>query len=105
MSAAGALRPPPPKSARDERTPARLHRLREPWASAAISLARRTAMADNKHQIGEPDRSHVSESEDYEIRYFAKAVGLDVEQVRKLIQRHGNDRQTLEREARKLKGH
>lgn len=62
-------------------------------------------MVDNKHHSDEPDRNRVSGSEAYQIRYFAKAVGLDVEQVRKLIQRHGEDRQTLEREARKLKGH
>ena len=62
-------------------------------------------MADNKDHIGEPDRSRVSGSEDYEVRYFAEAIGLDVEKVRKLIQRHGADRATLVREARKLKSH
>jgi hypothetical protein len=62
-------------------------------------------MADNKDHIGEPDRSRVSGAEDYEVRHFAEAIGLDVEKVRKLIERHGNDRATLEREARKLKGH
>lgn len=62
-------------------------------------------MADNKQHVGEPDRSRVSGSEEYEIRHFAKAIGLDVDKVRELIRRHGNDRETLEREARKLKGH
>jgi hypothetical protein len=62
-------------------------------------------MADDKQHIGEPDRSRVSGSEEYEVRHFAEAIGLDVEKVRELIRRHGNDRDTLEREARKLKGH
>ncbi|CAN7515353.1 DUF3606 domain-containing protein [Phenylobacterium sp. LjRoot219] len=62
-------------------------------------------MADNKQHIGEPDRGRVSGSEDYEVRYFAEAIGLDVEKVRELIRRHGDDREMLEREARKLKGH
>ena len=62
-------------------------------------------MADNKDHIGEPDRSRVSGSEEYEVRHFAEAIGLDVEKVRKLIQRHGEDRATLEREARKLTSH
>lgn len=62
-------------------------------------------MADNKQNTGEPDRSRVAGSEEYEIRHFAKAVGLDVEKVRELIRRHGNDRETLEREAQRLKRH
>lgn len=62
-------------------------------------------MAENKEHIGEPDRSPASGSEDYEVRYFAEAIGLDVEKVRKLIQRHGKDRVTLVREARKLTSH
>ena len=62
-------------------------------------------MADNKEHIGEPERSRVSGSEEYEIRYFAEAIGLDVEKVRKLIQRHGDDRLMLGREARKPRSH
>lgn len=63
-------------------------------------------MADNKDHIGEPERSPTSRgSEEYEVRHFAEAIGLDVEKVRKLIQRHGADRATLEREARKLTSH
>ena len=62
-------------------------------------------MADNKDHAGEPNRSRVSGSEEYEVRHFAEAIGLDVEKVRILIQRHGMDRETLEREARKLRGH
>jgi hypothetical protein len=44
-------------------------------------------MADNKQNVGEPDRSRVSGSE----------------QVRQLIAQHGNDRETLERAAAGLK--
>jgi len=62
-------------------------------------------MADNKQHVGEPDRSRVSGSEEYEIRHFAQAIGLDVEKVRELIRRHGNDRDTLVREAQRLKRH
>ena len=62
-------------------------------------------MADNKDHTGEPNRSRVSGSEEYEVRHFAEAIGLDVEKVRKLIQKHGADRGTLEREARKLGSH
>jgi hypothetical protein len=38
------------------------------------------------------------------VRYFAKQHRISPEQVLDLIKEHGNDRKTLEREARKLRG-
>lgn len=61
-------------------------------------------MADDKNNVGEPDRSRVSGSEPYEVAYFAQKHGISSEQARELIERHGNDRETLDREAQKLKG-
>lgn len=61
-------------------------------------------MADDKSNVGEPDRSRVSGSETYEVSYFASKHGLSQEQAREPIERHGNDRETLHREAEKLKG-
>ena len=52
-------------------------------------------MADDKQNRGEPDRSRVSGSEDYEIRDFAEAAGISVEKARELVERHGNDREKL----------
>lgn len=60
-------------------------------------------MADNKQNVGQPDRSRVSGSEDYEVRYFADEAGISVDQARELIQRHGNDRETLMEAAKSLK--
>ena len=60
-------------------------------------------MADDKSNVGEPDRSRVSGSEAYEVSYFAQKHGISAEQARELIERHGNDRETLDREAEKLK--
>lgn len=62
-------------------------------------------MADNTHKEDNRDRSRVSGSEDYEVRYFAERNGISKDQARELIRRHGNDRETLNREAQKLKGH
>jgi hypothetical protein len=59
-------------------------------------------MADDKRNVGEPDRSRVSGSEDYEVSYFAQKHGISAEQARELIERHGNNRETLDREAEKL---
>ncbi|TPI57691.1 MULTISPECIES: DUF3606 domain-containing protein [unclassified Mesorhizobium] len=49
------------------------------------------------------DGDRVSAEEDYEVEHFAQKVGLTSQQVRELIQKHGNQRKTLEREAKALK--
>ncbi|MGX8008892.1 DUF3606 domain-containing protein [Mesorhizobium sp. ORM8.1] len=48
------------------------------------------------------DRNRVSADEDYEVEYFAQKAGLTTQQVRELIKKHGNDRATLEREAKAM---
>ncbi|HEV8408380.1 MAG TPA: DUF3606 domain-containing protein [Sphingomicrobium sp.] len=49
------------------------------------------------------DRGRVSASDPSEVRYFANKHGLTTDQVLDLIQRHGNDRKTLEEAVAKLK--
>ena len=61
-------------------------------------------MADDKSKRDFRDRDRVSASEDYEVQYFAEKAGISLEQVRDLIAKHGNSRETLEREAKALKG-
>jgi hypothetical protein len=61
-------------------------------------------MADNPQKQDNRDRSQVSGSEDYEVRYFADEAGISVDQARELIRQHGNDRATLMDAARRLKG-
>jgi hypothetical protein len=61
-------------------------------------------MADDKTKRDFRDRDHVSAEEEYEVRYFAKQHRITPDEVRELIRAHGNDRKTLEREARKLRG-
>jgi len=53
-------------------------------------------MADDKSKRDFRDRDRVSGTEEYEIEYFAKKHGLSAEQVRGLVQEHGNDRTALE---------
>ncbi|RWN01042.1 MAG: DUF3606 domain-containing protein [Mesorhizobium sp.] len=59
-------------------------------------------MADDKSKRDFRDRNRVSANDDYEVGYFAKKVGLTPQQVRELIREHGNDRATLEREAKAI---
>lgn len=60
-------------------------------------------MADNKVNVGEPDRSRVSGSEGYEVRYFADKHGISMDQARELIEKHGNQRDELDAAAERLK--
>jgi hypothetical protein len=62
-------------------------------------------MADNKSHVGEPDRSRVAAGEQYEVQHLAERTGLSTDEARDLIERFGNDRETLEREAKKLRPH
>ena len=62
-------------------------------------------MADNKQDVGGRDRSRVSGSDDYEVRYFADKHGLSMDQAKALIQQHGNNREQLDRAAQALRKH
>ena len=60
-------------------------------------------MADDKSKRDFRDRDRVSADEDHEVEDFARKAGITAEQAKELIQKYGNDRATLEREARALK--
>ena len=60
-------------------------------------------MPDSKNHIGEPDRSLVSGEEHYEVQHLAERTGISTDEARELIARHGHNRETLEREAAKLR--
>ena len=59
-------------------------------------------MADNKSTQDNRDRMKVAGEQDYEVRYLSEKTGITVDQARDLIRKHGNNRETLEREALKL---
>ncbi|TRC98349.1 DUF3606 domain-containing protein [Mesorhizobium sp. WSM4303] len=59
-------------------------------------------MADDKSKTDNRDRSQVSGDQEYEVGYFASKFGLSIPEVRALIAKHGNDRDTLEAEAKRL---
>ncbi|MER9625077.1 DUF3606 domain-containing protein [Mesorhizobium sp. M0222] len=61
-------------------------------------------MADDKSKRDFRDRDRVSADEDYEVEYFAAKAGVTPQQVKELIAKHGNQRETLEREAKALRG-
>lgn len=53
-------------------------------------------MSDDKNNRGAPDRSRVSGSEPYELKYFAEKHGLSVAEAERLIGEHGNNRKALD---------
>ncbi|MER9947690.1 DUF3606 domain-containing protein [Mesorhizobium sp. M0047] len=59
-------------------------------------------MADDKSKRDFGDRDRLAGDEEYEVGYFASKFGLTIPQVRELVAKHGNDRETLEREAKAL---
>jgi hypothetical protein len=59
-------------------------------------------MADDTTQQDNRDRSKVAGGQDYEVQYLATKTGISIDQARELVRKHGNNRETLEREARKL---
>ncbi|ESX06059.1 hypothetical protein X769_04730 [Mesorhizobium sp. LSJC268A00] len=60
-------------------------------------------MADDKSKRDFRDRDRVSADEDYEVEYFATKTGITTQQVKELIAKHGNQRETLERVAKALR--
>lgn len=61
-------------------------------------------MADDKTKIGAADRRQVAGDEGYEVDYFAQKHGISAVQARALIEKHGNDRATLDAAAEQLIG-
>lgn len=59
-------------------------------------------MPDDKRKTGAQDRARVAGGQDYEVDYLVEKTGVSIDQAREPIKRHGNNRETLEREAKKL---
>ncbi|HQZ13374.1 MAG TPA: DUF3606 domain-containing protein [Devosia sp.] len=60
-------------------------------------------MPDTKSHLGEPDHTLTTGGERYEIQHLAERFGISTNEARELIETFGNDRETLEREAMKLR--
>jgi len=53
-------------------------------------------MADNKDQVGSPDRDRISLSEDYEVLYWSKKFGVTSNQLKKVVRQVGDNPQAVE---------
>lgn len=46
-------------------------------------------MTDDKNKTGSPDRDRINVSEDYELKYWTKTLGVTAEQLREAIKAVG----------------
>ena len=58
-------------------------------------------MADDKNKRGEPDRSRISLSEDYEVRYWTQELGVTREQLASAIADVGNNPEAVRQKLNK----
>ncbi len=62
-------------------------------------------MADDQHKLVDRQEASSPAEEEYEVAAFARRHGMTPQEVRDMIERIGNDREALEREAAKLRRH
>jgi hypothetical protein len=60
-------------------------------------LRRRKSMPDDKSKTGQPDRSTINMSEDYEVQYWTKHLGVTRDELQKVIDRVGNSVDAVEK--------
>ncbi|HZY68640.1 MAG TPA: DUF3606 domain-containing protein [Devosia sp.] len=60
---------------------------------------------DNKDLLGGVDWARMAHEEDFEVKAFARRHGMTPAEVLEMLERIGNDRDALEREAAKLRRH
>jgi hypothetical protein len=58
-------------------------------------------MSDDKRDRGESDRSRISLSEDYEVRYWTERFGVTKEQLAVAVHKVGNSADAVRRALRK----
>jgi predicted RNA-binding protein YlqC (UPF0109 family) len=55
-------------------------------------------MADDPINRGQPDRSKINMSEDYEVRYWIKHLNVTAEELRRVIEKVGNSAAAVRKE-------
>ncbi|MEH2513650.1 hypothetical protein V1291_005004 [Nitrobacteraceae bacterium AZCC 1564] len=53
---------------------------------------------DNLDKRGQPDRSRINLSEDYEVKYWRKHLGVSREQLAKAVEKVGNSAAAVRKE-------
>ena len=53
---------------------------------------------DNLTKRGQPDRSKINMNEDFEVKYWTKALGVDRETLQRAVDKVGNSAATVRKE-------
>jgi predicted RNA-binding protein YlqC (UPF0109 family) len=53
---------------------------------------------DNLHNKGQPDRSKINMHEDYEVKYWARALKVSKDELQKVIDKVGNSAAAVRKE-------
>ena len=65
---------------------------------AAVGSNEESVMADDKLNRGEPDRSRINMSEDYEVKYWTERLGTTRDELQKVVDRVGNSANAVAKE-------
>jgi hypothetical protein len=55
-------------------------------------------MPDDKTNRGQPDRSKINMSEDYEVKYWIKHLGISHERLKQVVDKVGNSAAAVQKE-------
>jgi uncharacterized protein DUF3606 len=58
-------------------------------------------MSDDRTKKGAQDRSRINLSEDYEMQYWTKALGVSREELERLVREHGNSAERIRQHLRR----
>jgi hypothetical protein len=62
------------------------------------NAAQEIEMSDDRLNRGQPDRSKINMSEDYEVRYWTKHLGITRDELEKVVEKVGNSAKAVEKE-------
>ena len=55
-------------------------------------------MSDDRLNRGQPDRSKINMSQDHEVRYWTKHLGITRDELEKVVEKVGNSAKAVEKE-------
>jgi hypothetical protein len=61
-------------------------------------IVEENAMADDRTNRGQPDRSKINMDEDYEVKYWTRHFGVTREELQKIVDRVGNSAAAVAKE-------
>ena len=73
-------------------------KLASPPPSVGLSTERKPEMADDKTNRGEPDRSRINMSEDYEVKYWTQHLDVSREALQRAVDKVGNSAAAVRKE-------